>query len=100
MEKFTKQPYEEFVISADFVNVVTAEDEIISAATVSATDNTGTDASEDVLDDESVDISGTQVQVKVLAGDIDKSPYKVTFRCTTSTGNKWEMEVTMNVREN
>jgi len=99
MESFEKQPYEEFVIAADFVNVLEDAETIESGPTVTATDVDGEDAVLDIIDDTTISVSGSQVLVLVKAGVELSSPYQITFQCVTSNGNKWELDVHMFVRE-
>lgn len=98
MEQFEKQPYEEFTITADFSkNMETGE--TITEQFVIAFDKDGLDASSIVTDQGTVIASGQTVKTLVQAGDQALSPYKLTFRCTTSNGHKWELDVKMKVRE-
>ena len=96
MVEFEKQPYEEFKISSGFSkNMAVAESIII--ATVTAVDTNGDAATTSVLSDGSTEISGQKVYVVVTGGTEALSPYKLTFRVTTSSGNKWENDVVMRV---
>ena len=98
MEQFEKQPYEEFTITADFSkNMETGE--TITDQSVLAFDKDGQDVSSAVTDQGSIVISGQAVKVLVQAGDQALAPYKITFRCSTSSGHKWELDVKMKVKE-
>jgi hypothetical protein len=96
MDKFEKQPYEKFYISVNFADVL-EEAEAISSAVCSAVDRTDA-ADSGVFDGEPV-VDGTLVKIRVLAGEVAKSPYKITFRIVTWAGNQWEHDVQMKVRE-
>lgn len=103
MGKFTKQGYEEFVIAADFSNNM-ERDEVITLQTVSAIDAAGTNVSDTILDQGTVENDGAQqVSVLVRAGEETKgiSPYKITFYCETNAFpmHKWELDVQMIVKE-
>lgn len=99
--KFSKQPYEEFTINADF-SANMAAGEVITEQTAWASDKDGDDATNDVLDANTLGNDGGQtVQVLVKGGDAEHSPYKLTIRCVTDAENvhKWEMDIFMFVRE-
>ena len=99
LEEFIKQPYEEFTISTDF-SANFLDDETITSQTVSAIDSKGVDATSAVTNQASVTNDGnSKVQVLVRAGDRLNSPYKITFRCVTSIGHKWEHDIKMKVVE-
>lgn len=103
IEKFTKQSYEEFTIAADFSNNM-EDGVIINTQSVTAVDAAGTDVSDVVLDQTTVDNDGAQkVTVLVRAGEETAgiSPYKITFYCVTNTSpvHKWELDVRMIVKE-
>jgi hypothetical protein len=98
--KFTKQSYEEFTITADFVNVLDTG-EGIASQTVEAVDTDGTDVAATVTDQGTISASGSQVSILVKAGSEAASPYKITFKIVTdsSPAHKWEEDVTMTIRE-
>lgn len=98
--KFTKQSYEEFTITADFVNVLDTG-ETIASQTVEAEDKDGTDVAATVTDQATISVSGSQVSVLVKAGAEAASPYKITFKIVTdsSPAHKWEEDITMTIRE-
>lgn len=99
MERFTKQPYEEFRVTTDFADNFSLGETILSQA-VTATDRFGADVSTTVLDQSSVTNDNiSKVSVLVRAGDESHSPYKITFRCVTSIGHKWEFDNQMRVKE-
>lgn len=99
MEKFKKQPYEEFIIGADFsANFDTGT--TVSSQVVSATDKNGLDATATVTDQGTVSNDGASVvNVLVRGGDPLLQPYKITFRIVDSVSNKWELDVKMEVKE-
>lgn len=97
--KFTKQPYEEFSISTDFSNNM-LDGETITGQTVTVVDNTMVDVSSTITNQTSVSNNGTsEVIVLVRGGTKAASPYKITFRCTTSLGHKWEHDIQMTVKD-
>jgi len=99
MDAFEKQPYEEFTVSTDFSrNFATGE--TVSSQTVTAVDKDGATVTTTVTDQTTVaNDGGSKVSVLVKAGTVVASPYRLTFRCVTSTGHKWEHDIQMNVRE-
>lgn len=99
MDKLSKQPYEEFTVSSDFSkNMLLGE--TITGQSVSVVDKDGIDVSSTMTNQASVSNNGSQrVSVLVRAGAPESSPYKITFRCTTSIAHKWEHDVLMRVEE-
>lgn len=97
MDKFTKQPYEEFTISSDFgLNFLSGE--TIVSQTVSAVDSSNVDVTATITTQASVAHDGSKVTVLVKGGTTGNT-YKITFRCVTSLGHKWENDVQMKVTE-
>jgi len=99
--RFTKQPYEEFYFGAEFSNVVDTDNESIelSSSSVTAVDNTGASTT-DVYDSATLAVTNnTILAVRVKAGAENLSPYKITYKVVTSTGNKYEKDVLMYVEE-
>lgn len=99
MDRFEKQPYEEFTVSTDFSRNMSAGETVVSQA-VSCTDKNGADVSATVTIQGTVTNDGAaRVAVLVRAGSEVASPYKLTFRIVTSTGHKWEHDIQMRVVE-
>ncbi len=99
MGKFTKQAYEEFTISADFSKNMALGETIVSQ-TVGALDVDLEDVSDVVIDQGTVANDGEHKAVcRVRAGEELKSPYKITFRVTTSSAHKWELDIQMRIKE-
>jgi len=101
LEEFSKQPYEEYAIGVEFSAVVDTDEEsvLLSSSSVTCVDASGEE-------DTSVYISGsfdvqtdTILRVRIKDGAESNSPYKFTFKCVTSEGNKWEKDIQMNVRD-
>jgi len=99
--QFTKQAYEEFVIEADFSeNLITGE--IIDSQSANAEDKDGTDVTSTILDTNTLANDGaSKVSILVRAGSASASPYKITLKCITDHAipHKWEMDITMRVKE-
>jgi len=98
MESITKQAYEEFMVAVSF-GANFASGEAITVCSATATDRSGTDATATVTDQTTLTNGVWAVSVKVKAGTEANSPYKLTFRCTTSAGHKWEHDIQMKVEE-
>jgi uncharacterized protein (UPF0333 family) len=98
LEKFTKQPYEQFYISADFSKNLSSS-ESVNAQTCTATDKDAADASSIVIESGTISTTNNIVQIQIKGGTVAKSPYKLLFRVETDAGNKWELDVTMYVKE-
>ena len=95
MADFLKQPSEEFTIALDFSGDLDTG-ETLSSAVVTATDSAGTDVTATIVVSDAV--SGDTWAVRVQAGTAG-SDYKITVVVTTSTGQVYEHEVMMRVRE-
>lgn len=94
---FTKQPYEEFEVAVDFSENMET-DEVISSKTVTAVDKDDEDVTATII--ASSAIEGTnQVSAVVKAGTSSASYYTITFKCVTSTGAKWQLDVSMKVTD-
>ena len=99
LENFKKQPYEEFLIAGDYVNVLNSgETLVLGSSSAAASDSAGNDQTSVVLDVSTLAVSGSQLKVKVRAG-VTGETYKITFKTTTSLGYKWEIDVNMRVIE-
>lgn len=98
MDEFTKQPYEEFVISADFTANFEAGT-IISSEVVTAYDKGGRDVSDEVIDQASVSNVDGVVKMMVRSGQVELSPYKITVRTIDSVNNRWELDISMVIQE-
>ncbi len=95
---FTKQIAEEFTIGADFDNVLDAGETIVlGSSSVVAEDINEEVATDGVLTTGSISVDGTSLKIRVEAGTIALSPYKITFLITTSLNNVYEKDVLMTV---
>lgn len=96
IHRFEKEPWESYLISGDFQNVIedSGESIVLGSSTVTAVDKDGTDASADILDGAPSTL-GDYLTIRVKEGTLANSPYEITFRITTTLGNKWEMDVEM-----
>lgn len=106
--KLEKQPYEEFVVAADFsknMDVAGGEDLVLGSCTVVAEDVNGDDATSDVTDQGTISIgTGTEqgwLKCLVKAGTVALTPYKVSFRGVTDStpAEKWEKDVIVKIKE-
>lgn len=99
MEAFgSKQTSEEYYVSFDFQNVMTAADTVASA-TVAASDSVGADATATVTDALKQTITGQIVYVWVKAGTSGQT-YKITCTATTSDHSEiFELEAELPVQD-
>lgn len=102
LTKTTKQSYESYLVYGDFSEVM-ADDEAITDYLCTAEDANGSDATVIVLTPGS-EVIGTGddyafMYVRVRDGEVANSPYKVTIKVTTSTGNKWEVDGLLVIKE-
>ncbi len=94
-----KRPDEEFVIEADFSNLL-ATGETINTFTITATDKDGSSVSTTFLDQstKTLDSDSTGIQIQLRAGTDALSPYKVLFQAISTSDNTFEIVVYVNVR--
>ena len=98
IENYTKQPWEEERIAGEFTDDLD-DGETISSSTVSAVDKDDNDVSTTVLDQATKTIDGGYVKIFAKGGSEAASPYVITFRATTSDGQKLEVDVRMRIEE-
>ena len=98
MDSFHKQIWEEFEITVDFSAVMATGETIMGASSsVISYDKNGDDESATTL---GVPTYHSQdVAVLVKAGIEAKSPYKITFKVETNSGNKWEKDLRCTIAE-
>ena len=100
MPCFWKQPYEQFVIAANFGPDLAPEDGIVAEqSTALARDKDGNDATSDVIAPDSLVAEGHLLKVLVKGGNPALSPYVISFRCRTTVGEAYELDVRMEVIE-
>jgi len=97
---FEKQSWETWIVAMDVSDdLETGETIILATSTISAKDNNGDDATDDVLDQGGKAVSGSLLQIRVVAGSAALQPYWIRFRALTSNDNKYELDVKMVIRE-
>lgn len=106
--RFTKQPYESYVIGADFsgnMDVAGGEDlDLVASDTaITAADKDGDDVTTEITDQSTI-AKGTgddvgHYKVLIRAGTEAAQPYQITFRVVTTFSEKWEKDVQMKIRE-
>jgi hypothetical protein len=101
LESLTKQGYDSFILTANFVNNMRATDTLILGNTVvTAIDKDSADATATVLEQSDKAVSGTRLQIRVKAGTQALSPFKVTFKTgLTTLGDQWEKDVRVRIKE-
>ena len=92
-----KQPYEEYYIDFDFVNVIAYPEESFSA-TGTAVDELGANATTTIITAIKQYLDPTKVYVWVKGGTTGKT-YTITCRIVTDIGEKYEKEGQMSVVE-
>ena len=95
MESFEKTAYEAFYIEADFKKVLRSGHTILGDTLV-ILDKNGNDVSSSIV--KASGISGKKILIQVQAGSIEASPYKITVYVTTNLGDKWELDIRMEVK--
>lgn len=107
--KTTKQGWEEYFIAGSIINVQKdgTEKVVLGTSSIEAIDKEGSDALATIVDvatkklDDDPDGSYTEnmLSVKCKAGLESGSPYVVTFKMTTTEGQKWETEMQIVIKE-
>ena len=100
--KTEKQSYEKYFIYGDFDDVM-EDGETMAQYTVTVIDVDEVDATSELIENGS-EIPGTaedpfKLFARVQNGSEAKSDYKVTFRIVTNTGNKWEVDYGIKIKE-
>lgn len=100
--RFTKQVDETFTIAADFSNVLASTESIqAGSSSVTAVDSGGETATATVLSGSpTINDDGDQLRIRVRAGAVASSPYKITFLAVTDAANTFEKDVYMEVVSN
>ena len=98
MDTFTKQPFEEFLISVDFEPRLPSGASVATVAVSARLDVDGSDQSSTILSDTNAQVTGAVAQIMVKAGLLQQD-YVVTFRATLTPSGKLEKDVLMRVRE-
>jgi hypothetical protein len=121
--KLKKQPYEEWVIAADFsdnMDIAGGEDLDLQNCTIEAVDAQGNDATQNGTLSAEAQVANTTTKAKgtgeekgylkvLVKGGLeketvddveeDRSPYKITFKGLTTSAEKWEKDVIVTVRD-
>lgn len=101
--KTEKQSYESYFIHGDFSPMMTSPETISTIASLVVLDNAGEDATDELIESGSP-IIGTDDDVfkvffRIQNGDSTLSPYKFTVKIETDTGNKWEIDGLIRIKE-
>lgn len=101
--KTEKQSYEAYFIHGDFSSVMTSPEIIDTIISLVVLDSDGTDVSNDLIESGSQSI-GTdddifKVFFRIQNGDSAGSPYKFTVKIETDTGNRWEIDGLIKIKE-
>lgn len=93
LETIYKQPSEKYPVSADFVNVLAADETlVIGSCSVTVVDVAGVDVTTDMVQGLSVqDVTRLKTTLKA-AGTEAASPYKITFIGVTDQGHTYEID--------
>jgi hypothetical protein len=97
-EPTSKQPSEKYFIEADFSKVWMSGDSVtLASSSVVAVNNADEDKTSEVIEagDTAVSTSGKGLVIRVKAGSVAESPYKITAKIMTSLGNEWELDIPM-----
>ena len=95
-----KEPWERITIAGDFTNVLVGAETILDApaSAVTAVDSQGADVSETFLDQNTITVDGSLLKIRCLEGTHEEK-YSVNFRIETSTGERWETNIKVAVKE-
>lgn len=98
MNGFCKQPFEEFIIAGDFAPVLEDGETLVLSGCEYAAQNAQNVEVFDVVEMGSLAIDGSLLKIRVRGGIAEQSPYMLSLRCLTSHGNKYEINIRMEVR--
>lgn len=97
---FQKTIWETWVPAANFADdLEDGETIVLASSDVSATDKAGTDATADILNQSYKAVSGTYLQIRVVAGTEALSVYNIKFKAVTNLGNNYELNIQMKVKD-
>ncbi len=103
LDSFEKQASEKFVISASFADDLdVGESIVLNSSSVVAEDVEGNPATSTILNVPTLSLeNGSKLKVQVMAGEEEKSPYKITFKAVTDAlvPNAWELDIKMKIKE-
>ena len=107
VETFEKQTWEIWTVWGSILNVQEAtETVVLNTSSVSAMDKDGNNVSSTFLDqgskalgdDPDGSYSDNLLGMKCRGGDLDKSPYHITFYMVTTLGNQYEVDVKSKIK--
>lgn len=98
LDKFTKQPYEKFVIAGEFNRVLELGESLTSPTVTSIDINDESDSTADIIETSTIQVDGSQVKVQCKGG-VDGETHKITIRTETNLNNKWEVDAEINIEE-
>ena len=106
-KKVKKQPYEAFYISGSIYNVAASGETVDdSNSSVVAEDKDGTDVTSTLLEsgtkalaDDPNGGTDNMLTMRLQNGTEAASPYKVSFKIQTTDGNKYEVDMDVEVEE-
>jgi hypothetical protein len=94
-----KQPFEAFPVYGKFTKVLEEGEtiDIINSEVIVSDKDGNVDAS--MVDEPTKNVQEDKLVIRIQNGSPENSPYNVSFRITTSLGNKWEVDAQLNVIE-
>lgn len=96
VDKFSKQPSEEFIVTTDFSNDLTSG-ETISSSNVSAIRlSDGSDLTSDIIE---LSQNGSKKILVGVRNGVDGDLYRIIIKIITSLGWKYQKNITMKVQE-
>ncbi len=102
LTKTEKQGFERYFIHGDFSAVLESGETLDvnnADTTITAIDSSGADATATIIDDASKYVDGSNLYVRIKDGDEAGSPYKITIKVETSSGNRWEVDGLIKIKE-
>jgi len=96
---FQKTTWESWVPAANFADdLEDGETIVLATSDISATDKNGADATATILNQAFKAVSGTYLQIRVVAGTEALSVYNIKFKAVTSLGNNYELNIEMKIK--
>ena len=94
-----KLPEEQFMITGNFANVLRRDILDHSKSAAMAEDRNGVNATQEVLDLNSLIVVGGALRIRIRGGSFALSPYSVKLIAETLTGNRWVLPITLHIDE-
>ena len=98
LTKTTKQASEKYFVYGNFEHVM-EESETIVSSSATCRDKDGEDVTASLIESGSETVDNRRLYIRIQNGLQSLSPYIFTIKITTSTGNEWEVDGKVTIKE-